>query len=75
MIKNKDILKNVKETLRPVRYRIRKLAHRNYPLHKKRKVLQEVQVGKGVMSVIKTIVLPYIKLITKTLGRNRRKLM
>jgi hypothetical protein len=71
MIKNKDILKNVKETLRPVRYGIRKLAHRNYPLHKKRKILQEVQVGKGIVSVIETVALPYIKLLAKNLGRKR----
>jgi hypothetical protein len=71
MIKNKDILKNVKETLKPVQFDFRKLANRNYPLHKKRKILQEVQVGKGILSVIETVALPYIKLLAKTLERKR----
>ena len=58
MIKNTEILNNVKKTLTPVRSNIRKLADLNYPISKQRKLLQEVQVGKGVMSVMETIVLP-----------------
>ena len=65
MIKNREILNNVKKTLTPVRSNIRKLADLNYPISKRRKLLQEVQVGKGVMSVMETVVLPYIKQVLK----------
>ena len=65
MVKNTEILKNIKKTLTPVRSNIRKLADSNYPISKQRKLLQEVQVGKGVMGVMETVVLPYIKQILK----------
>jgi hypothetical protein len=65
MIKNREILNNVKKTLTPVRSNIRKLADLNYPISKQRKLLQEVQVGKGVMLVMETVVLPYIKQVLK----------
>ena len=60
MVKNPEILKNIKKTLTPVRSNFRKLADSNYPISKQRKMLQEVQVGKGVVSVMKTVVLPFI---------------
>ena len=44
------------------------------PLHVKRKLLQEVQVRKGVMLDKDTIVLPCIKLIMETYGRKGMKL-
>ena len=69
MIKNTEILNNVKKTLTPVRSNIRKLADFNYPISKRRKLLQEVQVGKGVTSVMETVVLPFIN----QLLRNERK--
>ena len=65
MIKNTEILNNVKKTLTPEGSIIRKLADLNYPISKRRKLLQEVQVGKGVMSVMETVVLPYIKQVLK----------
>ena len=69
MIKNKEVLNNVKKTLSPVRSNIRKLADSKYPISKQRKMLQEVQVGKGVMSVMETVVLPFVN----QLLRNRNK--
>jgi hypothetical protein len=69
MIKNTEILNNVKKTLTPVRSNIRKLADSKYPISKQRKMLQEVQVGKGVMSVMETVVLPFVN----QLLRNRNK--
>ena len=69
MIKNTEILNNVKKTLTPVRSNIRKLADSKYPISKQRKMLQEVQVGKGVMTAMEYIALPYIKLLMNTLRR------
>ena len=65
MVKNTEILKNIKKTLTPIRSNIRKLADSNYPISKQRKMLQEVQVGKGVVSVMKTVVLPFINQVLR----------
>ena len=69
MVRNTKILNYVKKILTPVRSNIRKLADSNYPISKQRKMLQEVQVGKGVMSVMETVVLPFVI----QLLRNRNK--
>jgi vacuolar-type H+-ATPase subunit I/STV1 len=65
IFKNKENLNKAKKTLTPVRSNIRKLADSNYPISKQRKLLQEVPVGKGVMGVMETVVLPYIKQVLK----------
>ena len=46
---------------------MRKLADPQQPINEKRKLLQEVQVGKGVMSALETIILPYMRLMLKGL--------
>jgi hypothetical protein len=74
MVKKNEDYEDVKEKLRPVKLHMRKLADFSQLVHVKRKLLQEVQVGKGVMTALETIILPYIKLITKTLGRKGRTL-
>ncbi len=51
MVKNTEILKNIKKTLTPVRSNIRKLADSNYPISKQRKMLKEVQVGNCSSSI------------------------
>jgi hypothetical protein len=68
MVKNTKILNNVKKTLTPVRSNIRKLADSNYPISKQRKMLQEVQVGKGVMTVMETVVLPFINQLLRNIN-------
>jgi hypothetical protein len=73
-LKNNESFEDVKEKIRPVKLHTRKLADPSHPVHVKRKLLQEVQVGKGVMTALDTIILPYIKLIMKTLGREGRTL-
>lgn len=70
IFKNKDNLKKAKKFLRPVALnddnnKINKLADSNYPISKQRKLLQEVQVGNGIMGVMSTVVLPYIKQLLK----------
>ena len=52
---------HVREKLTPVKLQIRKLADPQQPIHVKRKLLQEVQVGKGVMLALETLILPYIR--------------
>ena len=42
------------------------------PIHEKRKHLQEVQVGKGVMLAIQTLVLPYLNLILRNSKEEKR---
>ena len=70
MVKNIQILNNVRKTLRHVRSNIRKLVDSSYPISKKRKLLQEVQVVKGVMSVMETVVLPYINHLLKKVNQD-----
>ena len=70
MVKNTKILDIVKETLIPVRSNIRKLVDSSSPISKKRKLLQEVQVGKGVVSVMETVVLPFINHILNKVNQD-----
>ena len=58
----------VREKLTPVRSQTIKVADPYQPIHVKRKLLQEVPVGKVVMRVIEDIVLPYIKLNLKNVA-------
>ena len=74
MIKNTEILNNVKKTLTPVRSNIRKLADLNYPISKRRKLLQKVQVGKGIMLAMETIILPYITKLVRNLVKKSSKI-
>ena len=69
MVKNIQILNNVWKTLRHVRSNIRKLVDSSYPISKKRKLLQEVQVVKGVISVMETVVLPFINQLLRNVNQ------
>ena len=60
---------NAREKIRAVRLHTRKLADPQQPIHIKRKLLQDVQVGNGVMAAIEKIALPYIELFMKTFRR------
>ena len=64
----------IKENIFPVKLQTRKLIDHQQPIHIKRKLLQEVQVGKGVMAALENIALPFIKLIIRSNGRKGRKL-
>ena len=64
----------IKEKIFPVQLQTRKLSDHQQPIHIKRKLLQEVQVGKGVMAALKNIALPFIKFIIRSIGRKGRKL-
>ena len=44
----------------PVGPNVDKLADSEYPLSKQRNLLQEVQVGNGIMGAMKTVVLPFL---------------
>ena len=59
--KNKENLKKNEKVLEPVGVNVGKLADSNYPISKRRKLLQKVQVGNGIMDVMSTVILPYIK--------------
>ena len=61
IFKNKENLKKAENVLAPVGVNVDKLADSNYPISKRRKLLQEVQVGNGIMGVMSTVILPYIK--------------
>ena len=67
-LKNNDHYDYVRNyvKLTPVRLQIRKLADPHQPIHIKRKLVQAVPVGKVV---IEDILLSYVKLNVKTLGR------
>jgi hypothetical protein len=70
ILKNTEILNRAKEVLMPVGPNVSKLANINYPISKRRKLLQKVQVGKGIMSAMETIVLPYItKLVRNSIKK------
>ena len=64
-MKKKEILRNscryeiVKDTLQPTNI------SPNSPLQKQRKLLQKVQVGKGIMLAIQNLALPYINCVLK----------
>ena len=64
----------IKEKIIPVKLHTRKLSDHQQPIHIKRKLLQEVQVGKGVMAALENIAFPFIKLIIRSIGRKGRKL-
>ena len=61
IFKNKENLKKAEKVLAPVGVNVDKLADSNYPISKIRKLLQKVQVGNGIMDVMSTVILPYIK--------------
>ena len=60
LFKDKANLNKVKKVLRPVGRKVEKLANSEYPISKQRKLLQEVQVGNGIMGALKTVVLPFL---------------
>ena len=60
LFKDKVNLNKVKKVLRPVERKVEKLANSKYPISKQRKLLQEVQVGNGIMGALKTVVLPFL---------------
>ena len=66
IFKNKENLKTTDKVLAPVGLIVDKLADSNYPISKRRKLLQEVQVGNGIMGVMSTVVLPYNKQLLRS---------
>merc|ERR1712074_180911 len=70
LFKDKANLNKVKTVLRPVGRKVEKLANSEYPISKQRKLLQEVQVGNGIMGALKTVVLPFLtKLVRNSVKR------
>merc|ERR1712074_497880 len=69
--KESELFKNkVKKVLMPVGQKVEKLANSQYPISKQRKLLQEVQVGNGIMGALKTGVLPILtKLVRNSVKR------
>ena len=63
----------IKENIFPVKLQTRKLIDHQQPINIERKVLQEVQVGKGVLTALENIA-SFIKLIIRSIGRKGRKL-
>ena len=54
----------------PVELNVSILADSEYPISKRRKLLQEVQVGNGIMGAMKTVVLPFLtKLVRNAVKR------
>ena len=73
IIRNTEILNRAKEVLMPVGPNVSKLANINYPISKRRKLLQKVQVGKGIMLAMETIILPYItKLVRNSIKKSSK---
>ena len=73
IIRNTEILNRAKEVLMPVGPNVSKLANINYPISKRRKLLQKVQVGKGIMLAMETIILPYITKLVRNLVKKVAK--
>ena len=70
LFKDKANLNKVKKVLRPVGRKVEKLANSEYPISNQRKLLQEVQVGNGIMGALKTVVLPFLtKLVRNSVKR------
>ena len=70
LFKNKDRLNIVKKVLMPVGRNVEKLANSEYPISKRRKLLQEVQVENGIVGALKTVVLPFLtKLVRNSVKR------
>ena len=65
IFKNKENLNKAKQVLMPVGHNVDKLASSKYPISKRRKLLQKVQIGKGIMGVLETVVLPFINKILR----------
>jgi hypothetical protein len=74
IIRNTEILNRAKEVLMPVGPNVSKLANINYPISKRRKLLQKVQVGKGIMLAMETIILPYIIKLVRNLVKKSSKI-
>merc|ERR1712105_329276 len=70
LFKDKANLNKVKKVLRPVERKVEKLANSEYPISTQRKLLQEVQVGNGIMGALKNVVLPFLtKLVRNSVKR------
>jgi hypothetical protein len=52
-------------TLQPIKKAVDMFNSHKYPLHEQIKLLKKVQGGKGNMSAIKTIALPYMSYLFK----------
>ena len=53
-------MNKAKKVLTPVGPNVDKLADSEYPISKRRKLLQEVQVGNCIMGAMKTVVIPFL---------------
>ena len=59
-IKNKKIQNKDKQLLMPVLPNVGILADSEYPISERRRLLQEGEVGKYILSAMESIVLPYL---------------
>ena len=64
-LRNTEDYETVKDTLKPIRKVIDMFISPKYPLHKQRTLLQQIQVGKGIMLAIRNLALPYINVLLK----------
>ena len=65
IITTKEISKKAKEVLMPVGPNVSILANSEYPISKRRKLLQEVQVGNGIIGALETVVLPFLTKVVR----------
>ena len=65
IITTKEISKKAKEVLMPVGPNVSILANSEYPISKRRKLLQEVQVGSGIIGALETVVLPFLTKVVR----------
>ena len=65
IITTKEISKKAKEVLMPVGPNVSILANSDYPISKRRKLLQEVQVGSGIIGALETVVLPFLTKVVR----------
>ena len=49
----------------PVGSNVDKLADSEYPISKQRKLLQDVQVGNGIIGTLETVVLPFLTKVVR----------
>jgi hypothetical protein len=59
--KNPEEYVNVKQMWKPIKLAMRVLADPEQPLHKKRKILLKPQVGEGILTPMRKLVIPLIK--------------
>ena len=65
IITTKEISKKAKEVLMPLGPNVSILANSEYPISKRRKLLQEVQVGSGIIGALETVVLPFLTKVVR----------